>query len=161
MEKTIFPLHRLKFILNSIKKQWNRSVKSLQREAGSTLLRTIFELFFQEFCNDTIGLFKRGGKVPKSFFFEKPDETMSFFWSAFQSTLLKCASEVFFCFGQCRLFLIHKCLGTLLRKSFAHKNFIQKANNASWLISHFDVVCCYSLYGLSAFSNQHAVLRKF
>jgi len=26
-----------------------------------------------------IGLFKRGGRVPKSFFFEKPNETMSFF----------------------------------------------------------------------------------
>jgi len=34
-----------KFILNSIKKQSNRSGKSLQRETGSTLLRTIFELF--------------------------------------------------------------------------------------------------------------------
>jgi len=42
-----------------------------------------------------IGLFKRGGKVPKSFFFEKPNETISFFRSAFQSTLLKHAGEVF------------------------------------------------------------------
>jgi len=44
-----------------------------------------------------IGLFKRGGRVPKCLFFEKPNETMSFFRSAFQSTLLKHASEVFFC----------------------------------------------------------------
>jgi len=36
-----------------------------------------------------IGLFKNGGIVPKSFFFEKPNETMSFFRSAFQSTLVK------------------------------------------------------------------------
>jgi len=42
-----------------------------------------------------IGLFKRGGKVPKSFFFEKPNKTMSFFRSAVQSTLLKHAGEVF------------------------------------------------------------------
>ena len=46
-----------------------------------------------------IGLFKRGGRVPKSFFFEKPNETMSSFRSAFQSTLLQHAGEVFFCSG--------------------------------------------------------------
>jgi len=48
-----------------------------------------------------------------------------------------------------------------MRKSFAHKSCIQRANNASWLISHFDVANCYRLYGLSAFCNRHAVLRKF
>jgi len=42
------------------------------------------------------GLFKRGGREPKSFFFEKPNETMSFFRSAFQSTLSKHAGEVSF-----------------------------------------------------------------
>jgi len=42
------------------------------------------------------GLFKRGGRAPKSFFFEKPNETMSCFRSAFQSSLLKHAGEVFF-----------------------------------------------------------------
>jgi len=36
-----------------------------------------------------------GGRVPKSFFLEKPNETMSFFRSAFQSTLVKHAGEVF------------------------------------------------------------------
>jgi len=41
------------------------------------------------------GLFKRGGRVPKVFFFEEPNKTMSFFRSAFQSTLLKHAGEVF------------------------------------------------------------------
>jgi len=42
------------------------------------------------------GLFIRGWRVPKSFFFEKPNKTMSFFRSAFQSTLLKHTGEVFF-----------------------------------------------------------------
>jgi len=42
-----------------------------------------------------IGLFKRGGRVPKIFSFENPDKTLSFFRSAFQSTLLKQA-ELFF-----------------------------------------------------------------
>jgi len=43
-----------------------------------------------------IDLFKRDERVPKSFFFEKPNNTMSFFRSAYQSTLLKHAGEVFF-----------------------------------------------------------------
>jgi len=55
--------------------------------------------FSKSFVMKPIGLFKRGGRVPKSFFFEKPNETMSFFRSAFQSTLLKHDGEVFFCSG--------------------------------------------------------------
>jgi len=51
-----------------------------------------------------IGLFKRGGRVPKSSFFEKPNKTMSFFRSALQSTLLKHASEVFFVLGNADFF---------------------------------------------------------
>jgi len=48
-----------------------------------------------------IGLFKRGGRVPKSFFFERPKKTMSFYQSAFQSTLLKHVGEAFlFCVMQ-------------------------------------------------------------
>ena len=43
-----------------------------------------------------IGLFKRGERVPKSFFFEKPNKTISYFGSALQSTLLKHAGELFF-----------------------------------------------------------------
>jgi len=41
-----------------------------------------------------IGLFEKSGRVPKSFFFEKLNETLSFLRSAFQSTLLKHAGEV-------------------------------------------------------------------
>ena len=51
-----------------------------------------------------ISLLKRGGRVPKSFFFETPNETMSFFRSAFQSTLLKHAGEVFFVLGKADFF---------------------------------------------------------
>jgi len=47
-----------------------------------------------------------------------------------------------------------------LRKRFAHKSLIQRSNNASWLISYFDVAYCFWLYGLSALSNRHAALRK-
>jgi len=107
-----------------------------------------------------IGLFKRGGRVPKSNFFGKLNETMSFFRSAFQSALLKHDGEVFFVLGNAD-FVKLKNASDLLRKSFAHKSFIQRANNASWLVRHFDVAYCYRLYGLSAFSNRHAVLRKF
>jgi len=47
-----------------------------------------------------IGLFRRGGRVPKSLFFEKPNKTMSFSRNTFQSTLLKHAGEDFFCVMQ-------------------------------------------------------------
>jgi len=43
-----------------------------------------------------IGLFRRGGRVPKSSFFKQTNKSMSFFRSAFQSTLLKDAGEVIF-----------------------------------------------------------------
>jgi len=43
-----------------------------------------------------IALFKTGGRVPKSFFFVKPNKTMSYFRSAFHSTLSKHAGN-FFC----------------------------------------------------------------
>ena len=59
-----------------------------------------------------IGLFKRGGRVPKRFFFEKPNKTTSFLRSASQSTLLKHASEVFFVLRNANLFQIQKSLGT-------------------------------------------------
>jgi len=59
---------------------------------------TIFELFFREFCYETHRLIQKRWESPKKFFFEKPYKTMSFFRSAFQSTLLKHADEVFlFC----------------------------------------------------------------
>jgi len=43
-------------------------------------------------------------------------------------------------------FKVQKCLGTH-EENFGHKSFIQRANNALWLISHFDVSYCYRLYG--------------
>jgi len=93
--------------------------------------------FCKSFVMKPTGLFKRDGRVPKSFFFEKPNKTMSFFRSAFQSALWKHAEAFLLCVMQA--FQVQKFLGTLLRKSFAHKSFIQRANNASWLISYFDV----------------------
>jgi len=64
-----------------------------------------------------IGLFKRGGSVPKSFFFEKANETMPFFRSAFQSTLLKHVGEVFFVLGNAD-FLSSKMPGNSLEEKF-------------------------------------------
>ena len=43
-----------------------------------------------------IRLFKRGGRVPKSFYFEKPNKMMFFLRNAFQSTLLNMLVN-FFC----------------------------------------------------------------
>jgi len=42
-----------------------------------------------------IGLLKRGGRVPKSFFFAKPNKAMSFFRSVFQTTLFKALVNFF------------------------------------------------------------------
>ena len=64
---------------------------------------------------------------------------MSFFRSAFQSTLLKHA-EVFFVLRYADFFKFKKHLGTPLRKGFAHESSTQRANIASWLISYFDVL---------------------
>jgi len=99
MEKTICPLPCLKFILNSIK-----NVHAPMKHAGCNLCSERLEVlcygrslncFFKSFVMKPIGWFKRGGRVQKSFFLEKPNETMSFFRSVFQSTLLKHAGEVF------------------------------------------------------------------
>jgi len=57
MEKTICPLTRLKFVLNSIKNVYAQMKPQRVIFAtggyGSTLLRTIIELFFQESCYAT------------------------------------------------------------------------------------------------------------
>jgi len=65
-----------------------------------------------------IGLFKRGGKVPKSFFFEKPNEAMSFFRSAFQSTLVKS-----FLFWVMQTFLSSKMPRNSLEEKFCSQEF--------------------------------------
>jgi len=100
MEKTICPLSRLKFILNSIKnvhvpKKPQRVFPARRgwEYFAKDYLRTVF---LKSLVMKPIGLFKRGGRVPKSFFFKKPNKTMSFCRSAFQSTLLKHAGEVIF-----------------------------------------------------------------
>jgi len=49
--------------------QRNRSAYSLQREVGSTLLSTIFELFFQEFCYETHRFIQKRWKSAKKLLF--------------------------------------------------------------------------------------------
>ena len=100
MEKTICPLPRLKFILNSIKNVHAPMKPQRCSERLGLLCKGLsLNCFSKSFVMKPIGSFKRGRRVPKSFFFEKPNETMYFFRSAFQSTLLKPAGEVFFCSG--------------------------------------------------------------
>jgi len=73
MEKTISPLPRLKFILNSIKNvhapMKPQHVISATRGYGSTLLITLFELFFQEFCYETHRLIQKRWECAKKFLF--------------------------------------------------------------------------------------------
>jgi len=47
-------------------------------------------------CYETHRPIQKRWECAKKFFFEKPNKTMSFFRSAFQSTLSKHAGEVFF-----------------------------------------------------------------
>jgi len=51
--------------------------------------------FSRSFVMKPIGLLKRGGRVPKSFFFAKPNKAMSFFRSVFQTTLFKALVNFF------------------------------------------------------------------
>jgi len=73
MEKTICSLRRLKFILNSIKNvhapMKPHRVISATRGYGNTLLRTIFELLFQEFCFETNRLIQKRWESAKKFLF--------------------------------------------------------------------------------------------
>jgi len=64
-----------------------------------------------------MSLFKRSGRVPKSFFFERPNKMMSFFRSTFQSTLLKHAGE-FFLFCVMQSFLSSKMPQNPLEEKF-------------------------------------------
>ena len=95
MEKTICPLGlpRLKFKLNSIKNVHvpikPQRIISATRWWECFAKDYLWTVFSKSFVMKPIGLFKRGGRVPKSFFFENPNKRMSFFRSAFQSTLLK------------------------------------------------------------------------
>ena len=139
MEKTICPLPRLKFTLNLIKNlhapMKPQRVISAARGWEYFAKDYLWTVFSKRFVMKPIGLFKTGERVPKRLFFEKPNETMSSFWSALQSTLLQHAGEVCFVLGNADFFKF-KNASELTRKSFAHKSFIQRANNASWLISH-------------------------
>jgi len=72
--------------------------------AGSTLLRTIFELFFQEFCYETHRLLQKRWESAKKFLFWEAKWKHVFFRSAFQSTLLKHAGEVFVVLGDADFF---------------------------------------------------------
>jgi len=73
-------------------------VISAMRGYGSTLLRTMFELFFQEFCYENHRLIQKRWESAKKFLFWEAKWNHVFFWSAFESTLLKHAGEVFFLF---------------------------------------------------------------
>ena len=62
-----------------------------------------------------IGLLKRGGRVPKSFFFEKPNKTMSFF-DVFFKALCSNTLVKFFLFCVMQTFLSSKMTGNSLEE---------------------------------------------
>jgi len=105
-----------------------------------------------------IGFFKRGGRLPNRFFFEKQNKTMSFFRSAFQSTLSKHAGEVFLVLRNADFFKFKNASelswGKVLLIRVLYREQIMRH---SWSVT---LTYCCRLYGLSAFSNRHAVLRE-
>ena len=99
------------------------------------------------------------GECQKPSFFVKSNKTMSFFRSAFQSTLLKHAGEFLFVLRNAD-FLSSKnaselSWGKVLLIRVLHREQIMRRG---WSVN--TLTYCYGLYGLSAFSNRHAVLRK-
>ena len=153
MEKTIYPPSRLKFVLNSIKnvhvpmnpQRAISATKGWEYFAKDYLWTVLPNVFFKP-----IGLFKTGGRVPKSFCVEKPNKTIYFFRSAFQSTLWKHAGEFF-------LVLRVKnapelSWGKVLLIRVLYREEIMRHG---WRVT---LTYCYRLYGLCAFSNRHVVL---
>ena len=105
-----------------------------------------------------IGLFRRGGRVPKSFFFEKPNKTMSFFRNAFQSTLLKHAGEVFFLLRNADFFKFKNATDLSWGKILLIRAlYREQIMHHGWSVN---LTYCYRLSGLSAFSNRHTMVRK-
>ena len=96
-------------------------------------------------------------KSIKNFVFEKPNKTMSFFRSAFQSTLLKHAGEVFLVLRNADFFKFKNASdlswGKVLLMRVLYR---EKIMRHGWSVT---LTYCCSLYGLFAFSNRHAVLR--
>ena len=117
----------------------------------------LWTVFFRSFVMKPWGLLKRSGRVPKSSFFEKANKTMSFFRSAFQSTLLKHAGEVFFVLRNAGVFKLKNASelswGKVLLIRVWYREQIMRH---CWSVT---LTNCYRRYGLSAFSNRHAVLR--
>ena len=90
------PSTRLKLIVNLIKNvhapMKPQRVISETRGYGSSFLRIIFELFFQEFSYETHRLIQKRWESAKKFFLRNP-------CLFFESTLLKHVGEVSFCSG--------------------------------------------------------------
>ena len=81
-----------------------------------------------------------------------------FFRSAFQSTLLKHAGEVFFVLRNADFFKLKNVSelswGKVLLIRVLYREQIMRHG---WSVT---LTCCYMLYSLFAFYNRHAVLRK-
>ena len=114
--------------------------------------------FSKSFVMKPIGLFKRGGRVPKKFLFWEARWNHVFFRSAYQITLLKHVGEIFFVLRNAD-FLSSKNASELSWE----KVFLKRVLHRKQIIRHgwsVTLTYCHGLYGLSTFSNGHSVLRK-
>jgi len=160
-EKKNYPQPRLKLTLNSIK---NVHVPMKpQRVIFSTRGWEYFAKDYlwtacQEFCYETQRPIQKRWESAKNFFFEKPNKTMFLFRSAFQSTLLKHAGEVFFVLRNADFFKLKYASELSWGKALLIRVWYrEQIMRHCWSVT---LTYCCRLHGLSAFSNRHTVLRK-
>ena len=113
---------------------------------------------FQEFCYETYRLVQKRRESAKKFLIWQAKWNHVFFRSAFQSTQLKHAGEVFVVLRNADFFKFKNVSelswGKVLLIRVLYREQIMRH---CWSVT---LTYFYWLYGLSAFSNRHAVLRK-
>ena len=161
MEKTICPQPRLKFILNSIKKYActnETAAHNLCNDRLGVLCKGLsLNCSSRSLVTKPRGLFKRSGRVPKSFFYEKPNKNV-FFSKCFSKYSVETCWWSFFVLRNADFFTFKNASevswgNVLLIRVWYSKQVMR-------LCWSDTLTYCYRLFGLSAFSNRHAVLRK-
>jgi len=89
MQRIICPLRHLKFILNSTKNEHAPMKPQRVISAASTLQRTTFELFFQEFCCESHTLIQKWWESAKKFLFWETKWNHLFFSKCFSNHSVK------------------------------------------------------------------------
>ena len=161
MEKTICPLLRWKFILNSIKNVHvpikPQRVISATRGWEYFAKDHLWNVFPRVLLWNPQASSKEVGECQKVSFLRSQIKPC-LFSQCFSKHSVKTRWWIFFCSAQCRLFKFKNPLelswGKVLLIRVLYREQIMRHG---WSVT---LTNCYRLYGLSAFSNRHPVLRK-